>query len=129
MYNYGRTQSPKIPGPEISVEVFPPDGSERRKVVTCLIDTAATVSVLPLSLIEELYLREYTSSGVTWGSGARTQEPKYHVSLRISDRVFSDLWVIMCRKEYGLIGRDVLNAHRLTCDGPGEIWKVEPEWV
>ena len=129
MYRYGHTQSPRTPGPEILVDIFSSYQPEKVAVVTCIIDTAATVSVLPSSLIDELQLGDYTLSPVTWSSGAKTQEKRYLVDMRVSGRVFRGLWVVMFRKTYGLIGRDILNTHLLTCDGPGGIWRVEPEWV
>jgi hypothetical protein len=131
MYKYGYTQSTKMPGPEIGVEVLSAYRSGRSRAVTCVIDTAATVSVLPLFLVDELQLGDYTSSSVTWGSGDSTMEKKYLVDLRISGRLFSGLYVVMIKrpKGYGLIGRDILNTHLLTCDGPGGTWRVEPEWV
>lgn len=129
MYKYGFTQSRKMPGPELRVEVSSELQPNVRESVTCLIDTAAVATVLPVNLVKRLSLRDYTSATVTWGSGETTEELKYRVNLHVAGRLFPSLWVFMCRKDYGLIGRDMLNAHLLTCDGPAEAWKVEPAWL
>jgi len=129
MFKYGNTQSATMPGPEINVGVFPGDGSNQSENIVCVIDTGATVSVLPISLVKSLPLRDYTSARIRWGSGDETPVVKYLVSLRISGKTIDSLWVVMVERPYGLIGRDVLNKHLLTCDGPSAVWAVEPEWL
>ncbi|MFZ0770170.1 MAG: hypothetical protein WCA49_05620 [Candidatus Sulfotelmatobacter sp.] len=91
---------------------------------------AATTSVLPLSVVERLNLKEeYTSQWVIWGSGQQTNELKVHVNLVIQSQPVNELWVLTCPKKYGLIGRDVLNRLFLTCDGPGEGFWIAKEWL
>jgi predicted aspartyl protease len=129
MFNYGRTQSVNIPGPELEVSVSSPDGSEEVGSVVCLIDTAATTSVLPKSIVKRLDLKDYDFRRVTWGSGKEDVVKIYAVNLRVGNSAVNKLWVLVCDKGHGLIGRDVLNAHLLTCDGPNKVWAVEPDWL
>lgn len=129
MFKYGRTQSQTVPGPELTVSVSSLDGSRQVGSVVCLIDTAATTSLLPTSIVEQLGLNDYDFRRVGWGSGSSDIRRVYAVNLRIGNCVFNRLYVIAAERGHGLIGRDVLNAHMLTCDGPNKEWTVKPEWL
>ena len=48
----------------------------------------------------------------------------YTVDLKVGDAEFPDFEVIALSKNYGLIGRDILNAYRVILDGPKGSWEV-----
>ena len=129
MNPYGTTQAKALPGPEIEMEVMSPCNGNLMTRVTFLVDTAATISVIPKRLIEKIGPLEYRICEVTWGNGLTQELRKVLVDLKIGHQVFREKWVVVCEKPYGLIGRDLLNSYVLTCDGPGAYWKVEPNWL
>ena len=128
-FHYGLTQSTKLPGPELTLELQAPTASEPRQKVICLIDTAACVSCMPETVLANLRLEDYTTRRLTWGSGEIAEVRLYAVNLVIGRVVFNDLFVAETKRPYGLIGRDLLNKHKLTCDGPNQVWDLEPPWL
>lgn len=128
-FRYGSTQTPRSPAPELTLEVQAPTAEECKQKLTCIIDTGACVSCLPRKVLEKLPLKDYTIKPVSWASGQVTQTKMYAVNLVVGAAIFYDVFVLETDKTYGLIGRDLLNTHRLLCDGPNQVWNVEPEWA
>ncbi|SRR5579871_1482731 len=128
-FSYGMTQKSKLPAPEITLEVQSPTSMHNRRNVTCIVDTGASATCLPSVLLESLNLLDYTEKTVEWGSGERKSVRMHTVNLVIGKMVFKDLFVVGIEKNYGLIGRDVLNRYHLACDGLNLVWSVVPEWA
>ena len=129
MLKYGTVQSSVTPAPEIEIEVSSPTDPLRRATVICIVDTAATVSVLPRQVIASLQPLDYRKCRIQWGSGDVASNRWYCVDLKLGPVRFPELWVVTNEKEYGLIGRDLLNTHLLLCNGPERRWRVEPSWL
>jgi hypothetical protein len=129
MLPYGIVQSTRLPAPEVEVEVFSLDQPIMRVKVICVVDTAATISVIPRFLVERLGPLDYSTCEMEWGQGYRTSQKRFKLAVKVGSALFAPLWVITNEKRYGLIGRDLLNAHLLTCDGPQKIWATNPSWL
>ncbi len=127
-FAYGYTQSAKLAAPELSLEVLSPASNERRQEVICVVDTGACASCIPQVIVKSLDLKDYRRRQISWGDGRVTSQNLYAVDLAFGEVVLRDVWVLATEKEYGLIGRDILNKYRLLCDGPSRVWSVEPRW-
>jgi hypothetical protein len=128
MFIYGYAQSVNTPAPEIEATVVCLDVGGRQEKVVCVVDTAASKTCIPRALIERLAPKTYTSGFVVWGSGQRSRHDMFRVGIEVGPKNFI-LWVVATEKSYGLLGRDVLNDHTLTCDGPNLRWGVQPPWI
>ena len=120
MIRYAYNAQKQPPAPFVLVTVrHPRHGTEARDVPVQL-DTGADRSLVPQAIVDALGL-EYSGSLPVGGVGGKVEElALYTAELRIhtlSPRVIEvfahpgEPWV--------LLGRDVLNVHRLLLDGPG----------
>ncbi len=129
MLSYGNTQSAVLPAPEIEIEAISPTNDRLRVKFVCVVDTAATISAIPRKLIERMEPLDYQTCQIAWGNGQTQRHKKVLVDIKIGGIRFQNQWVIANDKHYGLIGRDLLNAYILTCDGPKRIWETNPSWL
>jgi|SRR6267142_3564059 len=128
-FPYGYTQSPNLPAPEVSLAIQSPVRNDQKRDVVCVIDTGACVSCMPRRILEQLELKDYTTRNIAWGSGRISTHRMFAVNLVVYSVLLNDIWILETDKTYGLLGRDVLNAYRLLCDGPSRKWNVEPRWI
>jgi predicted aspartyl protease len=129
MFPYGKTQSSIMPAPEVIVNVSSPMDGTKRTDVMFVVDTGAAVSLLPTNILERLGPLECSPCSVNWGNGITMKHMRYLVVLSVNDVTFEPIWVVATEKKYGLLGRDILNRHLLTCDGPQQTWTTEPAWL
>jgi predicted aspartyl protease len=92
-----------------------------------LIDTGADVTLIPRQVIERLHLeitsaRHYELVGF---DGSTSLAQVVHVDLVFLGRTFRGQFLLI-EGEWGILGRNVLNAVKLLLDGPNFIWS-EPK--
>jgi hypothetical protein len=96
----------------------PADSTELRDV-PAQIDTAADRTVLPDHLVEALGLAQIGRIAVGGLGGVVQYLPTYAVHVTIHQFPAQIIKVVASSGEpWVLLGRDVLNAHRLLLDGP-----------
>lgn len=84
------------------------------------IDTAADRTVIPFAVALDLSLNIVGQVTVLGFGGTAAQTPLYVVELGVHAEEPAPLRVIASPTEpWILLGRDVLNSHRLHLDGPG----------
>ena len=94
--------------------------------VAGLLDTAADISVLPWSTIEELELVQLDEVPAVGFGGRVTQVPTFLVELGIRELEPVVVKVLGSRDEpYVLLGRDVLNRYRVLLDGRRQVFEIE----
>ena len=117
-YLYNRQVRP--PAPFVYVSSRCPDSGQAMDNVPAQIDTAADRTVIPGSLVDLLQLVPLDEFRVTGLGGQETflstyaVDPTFHTPAPQYVEVFAH-----DNEPYILLGRDVLNRHRLLFDGPG----------
>ena len=87
--------------------------------VPALIDSGASISVIPHSIATFLSLRQTGWARVTSANGQRNRRPIYEGDLSFLDFSFRHHPMMSyVNRKYILIGRDIINLFKLTLDGP-----------
>ncbi|NUQ61116.1 MAG: hypothetical protein HUU20_01425 [Pirellulales bacterium] len=123
MICYSYNQQVTRPAPFVHVTIQPPGGGASVPDLPALLDTAADtaadMTVIPARVAEQLQLVPLDEVPIGGFDGRISWVPTYLVqlTLRVSDPVV--IRIIASRDEpYVLLGREVLNGHRILLDGP-----------
>ena len=123
-YRYAHQLSP--PAPFVQVTLRCPTTGNRVADLPAQLDIAADRTVLTGRVVEALGLVEDGRALFEGFEGTVIELPLFLVEVQVHD--FSPLLTraALGKKEpYILLGRDVLNAHRLLLDGPQLILEIE----
>jgi predicted aspartyl protease len=116
-YRYAVEAQP--PAPFVNVIVGCPTSRRRVEQLPALLDSGADCTVLPSSVVAALALVQdglYECQGF---HGEIVLLPVFLVAVSIHDLPAVEVRAILGKCEsYILLGRDVLNAHRIVLDGP-----------
>jgi hypothetical protein len=116
-YRYNTQVQPPAPFVALTLR-NPGDGSELHNI-PAQIDLGADQTVLPEAMIQALDLPRMGSMTVGGLGGVISTLPTYAVLLGIHDLPLQPVKVIGAVNEpWVLLGRDVVNNHRLVLDGP-----------
>jgi predicted aspartyl protease len=116
-YTYNTQVQPPAPFVFLTLR-NPADGRELQNV-PAQIDLGADQTVLPDAVVETLDLPQMGTMAVGGLGGITYTLPTYAVLLSIHDQPRQPVKVIGAANEpWVLLGRDVMNAHRLVLDGP-----------
>jgi len=123
-YRYNSQLDPAAPFVHVALR-NPADGTELTNI-SAQVDSAADRSVLPQSLVNQLGLAQIGTLAIGGLGGIIYTLPTYVVFVAIHDLSPQAIKVVASADEpWILLGRDVLNAHRLILDGPGSVLEVE----
>jgi predicted aspartyl protease len=107
------------PDPMIHVAIRCPSRGTEATGVVALIDTGADRTVLPRTVIDALALAVTGVERFQGFAGQIVELSVYVVDLSIHDLPAVRIEPVLGEAEkYVLLGRDVLNAHRILLDGP-----------
>ena len=122
-YRYNSQVDP--PAPFVLVTVKTEDGSHVSQF-PALIDTAADLSAVPMTIIERLQLVSVSDAVVrAFGSDPEIR-PIYLVNIQVHDRQAIDVEVLGDPvNRHIILGRDILNHFRLVLDGPNQRLELE----
>jgi predicted aspartyl protease len=116
-YVYNSQSHP--PAPYVHVVVRNSERTRETVNVPALIDTAADRTILPASLVDELSLVPVETITMKGFGGSLVQVPVFAAIVQVRDLAEHPLSVGAHSEEpWVLLGRDVLNHHRLLLDGP-----------
>ena len=116
-YSYNTQVQPPAPFVFLTVR-NPADGNELQNL-PAQIDLGADQTVFPEALVGALGLPQMGTIVVCGFRGATYTLPTKAVFLRIHDLPLQPVKVIgVANEPWVLLGRDVVNAHRLVLDGP-----------
>ncbi len=122
-YRYNTQLQPPAPFVHLLLR-NPADGSEL-PAVPAQIDTAADLTVLPQALVKNLGLAQIGSMLIGGLGGITYTLPTYVVLVGIHDLAMQPVKVVASADEaWPLLGRDLLNAVRLTLDGPQSVLEI-----
>jgi predicted aspartyl protease len=116
-YSYNTQVKPPAPFVFLTLR-NPADGTEQTNV-PAQIDLGADQTVLPETVVQSLNLPQMGTMTVGGLGGFTYTLPTYAVLLSIHDLPSQPVKVIGAANEpWVLLGRDVVNGHRLVLDGP-----------
>jgi hypothetical protein len=119
MIRYAYNQQIEPPAPFVHVSVNSSDAGRIVTDIPAQIDTAADRTVIPERLVEQLRLVPLDELPVAGFGGQVFLLPSYRVELSIRTMSPVPVEVLAHAEESSvLLGRDVLNQHRLVLDGP-----------
>jgi hypothetical protein len=115
-YRYHPVQPP---APFVNVTLLHPTGSPERRDVPAQVDSGADRTVLPEDLARAMGLPQVGQITIGGLGGILHTLPLFAVLLGVHDLPAQPLEVVINPGEpWILLGRDVLNSHRLLLDGP-----------
>jgi hypothetical protein len=119
-FPYSPARTPPIPA--VVLTLSSPDGSRSVPAVSAHIDTAADVTLVPLTLTQQLALSplgQLTARGL---GGAAHVMDVYEVVAEIPGVAVLTIRAVSHPNErFMLLGRDVLQLFRVTFDGPNQV--------
>jgi hypothetical protein len=123
-YNYNRQVEPPAPFVHVSLKCL--ETGKSIDNLPALIDIGADRTVIPGDLVDLLGLVPLEELLVAGLGGQVFSVPTYKVELTI--RMLSPQKVLLIAHDaepFILLGRDVLNRHRLVLDGPGLTLEID----
>lgn len=116
-YRYFAQVNP--PAPFIYVTLRNPQTGAELQDVPAQLDTAADRTLLPDDLVHTLGLPQLSTIPIGGVGGFVQAMPSYLIQMRIHNLPAQTVEVVADPDEsWVLLGRDVLNAHRIVLDGP-----------
>jgi hypothetical protein len=116
-YSYNSQVHP--PAPFVLVKLRDPTTGAEVLDVPAQVDSGADRTVLPVTIVQALQLSVAGAVTVIGFGGTQITTPLYGVDLGIHTQPHVAVAVIGSPSEpWVLLGRDILNAHRLLLDGP-----------
>ena len=119
---------PTLPvAPQIQLEVRAPRNEALEVSVTAILDSGADQTCLPeqvFSQFDERYL-DYCIVPVSGAVGEAVDRKAYIMHLQFAGCNLANIQVISLESGIALIGRDILNKHKVTLDGPNNKWVME----
>jgi hypothetical protein len=123
-YRYNEQLDP--PAPFVHVSLERPDGGATLENLPAQVDTAADLSVVPGGLVEQLKLVQFDALPVAAFGGIVKTVPTYLGRLSVRGHAATVVEVVSSAEEpHILLGRDVLNRHRILLDGPRAVMEIE----
>ena len=123
-YHYNRQMHP--PAPFVHVRLASWDGTTVADGIPAQVDTAADLTVIPEGLATHLGLRPAGEIRVAGFEQPLTTTSVYEVRMAIQDLELLRTEVVASPTEpHVLLGRDVLNRHRIVLDGPRAALEIE----
>ncbi len=123
-YRYAAHLNP--PAPFVNVSLHSPQTGSRAANLPAQIDTAADRTVLPGPVVRSLGLVEDGRLLFQGFAGDVIELPIFYVEIQVHDRATVAVRAALGEHEpHILLGRDVLNAHRLILDGPRNALEID----
>ncbi len=124
-YRYAQHLNP--PAPFVNVTLHCSQTGNRAENLPAQIDTAADRTVLPGPVVRSLGLVEDGRLLFQGFAGDSVELPIYLVEINVHDQPAATVRAALGEREpYILLGRDVLNAHRILLDGPQAALEIVP---
>ena len=107
------------PAPFVHVTLRNPLTGAEQQNVPAQLDTAADRTLLPDALVKALNLPQMGTIPIGGVGGIAQTMPSYPVQVAIHNLPVQEVEVVASTGEsWVLLGRDILNAHRVLLDGP-----------
>ncbi len=125
MIRYSYLPQLQPPAPFVHVTLRNPVTGAEQPDIPAQLDTAADRTLLPNSMVQALALPQIGSVPIGGVGGIVQTMPSYPVQVAIRNLPAVTVEAVANAEEtWILLGRDVLNAHRLLLDGPQLILEI-----
>lgn len=125
MLSYGNLQNQTSLSPQALITLSNPSSSSQSCQVDAIVDTGALMTCIPESEIKKLGEALLYKLIIVRDFNGNTQRRKtYFIDISIADYEHKNIEVIAISKEYALIGRDILNQHKIILDAPNQRWSI-----
>jgi hypothetical protein len=116
------------PAPFVNITLRNPVTGAEQTGVPAQIDTGADVTVLPEAVVRKLALPGSGELTVNGLGGTYHQVTVYTVQLSVHGSLPEQLVEAIAGvdERWVLLGRDILNAHRILLDGPAQALEILP---
>jgi len=112
------------PAPFAPVVISSIENPQKSYSKFALLDTGATMSAIPLSVIRELKLKAIRRRTVT-GSTGKAKKRIYTVNITFHGVPFNGITVVEFNQgNFIIVGRDILNTVHVCFDGPQKVANV-----
>ncbi|MDJ0599219.1 MAG: hypothetical protein QNJ37_10315 [Crocosphaera sp.] len=134
MFDYGNTQHDDHVSPDALLEITNPANPSHKDRINAIVDSGSVITCLPKSTIDNLGGLEYKIVQATTADGKSVYLRKYTVHITVTNNDTSNLYrhevgeicvLSIPNKKYALIGRDIINNHKVVLDAPEEKWGLE----
>jgi hypothetical protein len=134
VFMYGNTQHPHCLSPEAQLEIVNPTNPTQKYRVKAIVDSGSVITCLPESVIQRFGGLEYTPVLANTADGKELVLKKYTVHITLTNNDNSNSYEHEVReikvlaipgKEYALIGRDIINHHKVVLDAPAKKWGLK----
>ncbi len=125
VFSYGYIQNKEFAGPETSLKVLNPSDSSKTVTVAAVVDSAAVMTCIPESQVQQLGNLNYSSIQIRDLNNTIAEKRTYIIDIELNNHRFSNVEVIAISKDYALIGRDILNKFKIILDAPNLQWSIE----
>jgi hypothetical protein len=123
-YRYNQQVSP--PAPFLHLVLARPDGTRSSGEIPAQIDSAADITAVPADVIDDLELVQFGSMDVAAFAGVLKTVRTFLVQLSLRGGNPVVVKVVASSDEpHVLLGRDVLNRHRILLDGPQGMMEID----
>ena len=127
MFAYGSVQGSGPESPQIELVCVSPLDAKISISVTAVIDTGSVRTCVParyLAMLSEAGGLDYRRVRVNAVIG-HYECREVIIDARIAQCEFKDLKVIEIERPYAVVGRDILNAYKMTLDPRRGLWEVD----
>lgn len=120
-YRYSPVGPGRPPAAFVHVNLSSDETGRRVESLPALADTGADQTVLPDRVVSELQLVPFDRVTVSGYNGPAEDCQTYLVRLAVRDLPPVEMTVLASWSEsYAILGRDLLNRHRVVFDGPNQ---------
>ena len=112
------------PAPFALVTIRNQSTGESTSNVPMLIDTGADITIVPLQIVEQLRITQEDDADyeVAGFNGASTVLMAVRLEMLFCHKTFRGRFLAQ-EREWGVVGRNVLNSIALLLDGPNLMWR------
>ncbi len=119
----GSLQTTTRLSPQTSIQVLNPANNSQKCHVDAIVDTGAVMTCIPESTIIQLgNSLIYDFIKVQDFNGHQHEIKIFWIDIKIGDYSYQNLKVLAISQKYALIGRDILNQHKVVLNAPEEMW-------
>lgn len=90
-----------------------------------LIDTGATITIIPIRIVQELQLKYVDEITITGVEGVARNYYAYSVAVEFGNIGYFIIKAAAANIGYVLVGRDILNMWNMLLNGPYRILKIK----
>ncbi len=120
---YGSLQGETHLSPETSIQLQNPLNNSQNCDADAIVDTGAVMTCIPESTITQLGSSLVYSTVLVRDANNNIEErTTYRIDIEIDGNEYKNLEVVAISKRYALIGRDILNQHKVVLNAPDNIW-------